>query len=145
MCENVNKLERPSKNEWFMEIAEKIAERSTCIRRQVGCVIIKDWLIVSTWFNWVARWEVECPEQWCNTENSNWCHTIHAEVNAIINAARNWISVLSCECYVTLKPCSNCTRILINAWISKIFYKLEEKYEHWHNIKIEDYIETIKM
>lgn len=147
MCETVNNnSERPSKDEWLMWMAEQVAERSTCTRKKVWCVLTKDWLIVSTWFNWVARWEAECPDQWCNPESSEHCHTIHAEVNAIINAARNWVSVLWCECYVTLKPCSDCTRVLINAWIKKVLYKAgPEKYEHGHNIKVEDYIETVKM
>ncbi len=137
---------RPSKDVWFMELAEKVAERSTCARMQVWCVITRDWLIVSTGFNWVTRWEDECPDQGCCKETSEHCHTIHSEVNAIINAARNWVSVLWCECYVTLKPCSDCTRTLINAWIKKVLYKAwPEKYEHWHSIKIEDYIETVKV
>lgn len=137
---------RPTKDEWFMELAETVAKRSTCQRKQVWCVIAKDWLIVSTWFNWVARWEKECIDQWCNSSCSDNCHTLHAEVNAIINAARLWVSILDAHVYCTLKPCSDCTRVLINAWINKVFYKWwDEKYEHWHSIKINEYIETIKM
>ena len=145
-----NKIEnnnyRISKDEWFLQLAEKIAERSTCTRKQVWCVITKDWLVVSTGFNWVARGEDECHEQWCCPESSEHCHTIHAEINAIINAARLWVSVHIAHVYCTLKPCSDCTRALINAWITKVFYRgSDDKYEHWHNIKIEDYIETIKL
>jgi len=142
MCEN----KRISKNEWFLKLAETIAERSTCCRKKVWCIIVKDGLIVSTGFNWVARWETECPENWCSIESSEGCHTIHAEINAIINAARLWVSIHWAEIFVTLKPCSDCSRALINAWISKLYYKKSsDKYETWHNIKIEDYIETFKM
>ena len=61
---------RISKNEWFLKLAETIAERSTCCRKKVWCIIVKDWLIVSTGFNWVARWESECPENWCSDRKS---------------------------------------------------------------------------
>ncbi|HMS90635.1 MAG TPA: dCMP deaminase family protein [Candidatus Absconditabacterales bacterium] len=137
---------RISKNEWFLKLAETIAERSTCCRKKVGCIIVKDGLIVSTGFNGVARGESECPENGCSTESSEGCHTIHAEINAIINAARLGVSINGAEIFITLKPCSDCTRALINAGISKVFYKGSgDKYETGHNIKIENYIETIKM
>ena len=139
-------MNKISKDDWLMEVAEVISKRSTCNRKKVWCVISKDWLIVSTWFNWVARWESECTETWCCEESSDGCNTIHAEINAIINAARLWVSIHLAHIYCTLRPCSPCIRALINAWIEKIFYKVqEEKYENWHTIQAEDYMKVVKM
>ena len=141
-----NNEEFSRKENWFMIMALDIAKESNCNRKKVWCILMKDNLIVSTWFNWVARNEPDCQETWCNKESSDWCFTIHAEVNAVINAARLWISTLWTTAFVTLKPCSECIRILINAWIEKIFYKYDwEKYEHWHNIEANDYLEVNKM
>ncbi|MDD3302239.1 MAG: dCMP deaminase family protein [Candidatus Gracilibacteria bacterium] len=137
---------RITKEEWYMQIAETIALRSTCNRKKVGCIIVKDGLIISTGFNGVARGEAECPENGCSVSDSSGCHTIHAEINAIINTARLGVSIYGAEIFVTLKPCSDCSRALINSGISKLYYKgSSDKYETGHNIKIEDYIETFKM
>lgn len=139
-------FKRPSKEEWYMDIAKIVANRSECKRKKVGCVIVRDWLLVSTGFNWVARWEPDCSESGCCEESSEHCHTIHAEINAIINAARLWVSIKWASIFCTLRPCSECSRALINAWIEKLYYKYTwDKYENWHTIKIEDYIQTIKM
>lgn len=134
---------RLSKEEWFMSIAETVMLRWTCKRKQVWAVIVKDWIIISTWYNWVARWEKHCDEQWCSLDES--CKfSLHAEENAIINCSRLWVSTLWCEMYVTTKPCSMCSRRLINAWFSKVFYK-DEYTTLVPNIVLSNYLQVVKL
>lgn len=134
---------RKTKNEWFMSIAEVVAERWTCKRKQVWAVLVKDWIIVSTGYNWVARWEKHCEELWCNLDKS--CEfSLHAEENVILNCSRLWVSTIDCDLYVTMKPCSMCSRRIINAWIKRVFYK-DEYLTNKYNIELEKYIEVIKL
>lgn len=131
------------KNDWYMSIAFSCAERATCERRKVWCVIVKDWVIISTGINWNARGEPECIERWCIKKDWHCSSTIHAENNAIINAARVWVSTVWCIAYVTDKPCDSCTRVLINAWITEVYYSRD--YKNSWSIDIETYIKTQKI
>jgi dCMP deaminase len=114
---------RLSWDNYFMRIATVVAERSTCPRNSVGAVIVKDKTIVSTGYNGSIRNTPHCTEVGCMIENDHCIRTIHAEINAIAQAAKNGTTVNGATCYVTSSPCWNCFKTLANAGIKQIKYK----------------------
>ncbi len=122
---------RPSWDSYFMKIAEDVSTRSTCIRRQVGAVIVKDKRILTTGYNGVPSGISHCNESNClrtklnipSGERVELCRGLHAEQNAIIQAAYYGISVKDARLYVTHKPCSICTKMLINSGIKDFIYR----------------------
>jgi len=132
---------RVTRNEYYMELAEIAAKRSSCSRASVWAVIVKDWVVVTTWYNWAAKWESDCLEEWCIIDCWHCVRSIHAEENAIINCAKIWVSLKDSEIYVTHYPCNLCSRKIINAWIKKVYY--QKPYQNWtRNINLEEYIEV---
>ena len=118
---------RISRKSYYMKLALIAAERSSCSRANVWAIIIKDWIIVTTWYNGAAKWEVDCLTQGCLLQNWHCIRTIHAEENAIINCAKNWISTKWTEIFVTHRPCDLCARKIINAWIKKVYFYYDYK------------------
>lgn len=126
-----HRTERPSWDEYFMEIAELVAMRATCLRRAVGAVIVKNRRILSTGYNGAPSGIAHCSEMGCLRETMNiesgqrheLCRGIHAEQNAIIQAAYHGVSIQGGTLYCTNLPCSICTKMVINAGITEIFYK----------------------
>jgi len=126
-----NEQTRPSWENYFMDIAVLVATRSTCMRRSVGAVIVKDKRILSTGYNGAPSGLSHCLEIGCMRENLNiasgqrheLCRGIHAEQNAVIQAAYHGVSVKGSALYCTNLPCSICTKMIINAGICRIFYK----------------------
>jgi dCMP deaminase len=124
---------RKSWDEYFMAIAELVAERSTCIRRQVGAVIVKDRKILTTGYNGAPRGIKHCADVGCLRKELNIpagerheiCRGTHAEQNAIIQAATFGVDISNGIVYSTHQPCFICTKMLINANVSKIIYKEE--------------------
>ena len=122
--------ERPSWDSYFMDIAALVAKRSTCIRRSVGAVIVKDKLILSTGYNGAPAGISHCAETGClratlevpSGERHELCRGIHAEQNAIIQAARHGIPIKNSQLYCTHLPCSICAKMIINAGITTIHY-----------------------
>ena len=122
---------RPSWASYFMKIAEDVSTRSTCIRRQVGAVIVKDKRILTTGYNGVPSGISHCNEENClrtklnipSGERAELCRGLHAEQNAIIQAAYHGISVKDARIYITHKPCSICTKMLINSGIKDLIYR----------------------
>lgn len=122
---------RPSWDDYFMEIAEVVKQRSTCLRRQVGAVIVKDKQILTTGYNGAPKSLKHCKEIGCKREQMKipsgqrheLCRALHAEQNAIIQAAYNGINISNSTLYVTTKPCVLCAKMCINAGIKKIIYK----------------------
>lgn len=117
----------------FMELAKNVSSWSSCVRagRQVGSVIVKDKRILTTGYNGAPSGVKTCKERgFCLRDKLNipsgtraeMCYAIHAEQNAVIQAAKMGISVEGATIYVTHQPCSVCTRILINAGIKRIVY-----------------------
>ena len=123
--------ERPSWDEYFMKIAEDVAERATCIRRKVGAVIVKDKRILSTGYNGAPAGISHCTEKTClrtiynipSGERHELCRGLHAEQNAIIQAALHGVSINDAAIYITNQPCSICTKMLINSGIRKFIYR----------------------
>ena len=128
---------RPSWDEYFMAIAKLVSTRSTCLRRHVGAVLVKDKHIIATGYNGAPRGlkhasEVGCLREKLNVpsgERHELCRGLHAEQNAIIQAAVYGVSTIDAVLYCTHCPCSLCTKMIINARIKKVIY--EEGYPDW--------------
>ncbi len=121
-------------DEIFMNIAYEIAKWSKCVSRHTWAVIVKDNRILTTWYNWTPSWYKNCNDHWnwlYTSEHHDWSYKyeIHAEMNAIIWAARNGIKIDWATMYSTYQPCNDCTRAIIWAWIKRVVYK--EKYKHY--------------
>ena len=109
---------------YFMNIAKIVSERSTCDRAYVGCILVnKDNRIVSTGYNGSISGNPQCDEVGHTMRDGHCIATIHAEMNALLYCAKEGISVKDSVCYVTHFPCLNCTKALIQAGISKIYYE----------------------
>lgn len=123
------KIERPLWNEYFMKIAELVASRSTCLRRKVGAIIVRDNQILSTGYNGAPKRVPHCADVGCLRAKMNvpagerheLCRGIHAEQNAIIQAAVNGVSVKGGTIYCTHQPCSICAKMIINAEIKNVY------------------------
>ena len=123
-------MTRKSKDVYFGEIADLVSSRSTCLRNQVGAVIVKDSQILSTGYNGAPKGLPHCDEVGCireqkglkSGERHELCRGLHAEQNAIIQAAYHGVSVKGAKIYVTTRPCSICTKMLINAGIEEVIY-----------------------
>lgn len=127
----------------FINIAKEIASASKCVSKQVGAVIVKDGRILSTGYNGTPTGYMNCNEHWngeYTKEHHDWSKTyeIHAEMNALIWAARKGISIEDATIYVTLEPCSECSKNLIAAGIKRIVY--DKAYEHTNSDVISQFI-----
>ncbi len=127
-------------DENFINIAYEVASWSKCVSRKVWAVIVKDNRILSIWYNWTPSWYVNCNEYWkwkYTPKHHDWSYKyeIHAEMNALVWAARNWIAIDWATVYCTYEPCFDCTRAMLAAWIKRIVFK--EKYKHhiWEELK----------
>ena len=105
-----------------MNIAKESATRSTCGRKHVGAVIVRDKTILSTGYNGSIRGMPHCDEVGHLMEDGHCVATIHAETNAILQAAKNGVMINGSEVYITASPCWPCFKMLANAGIKKIFY-----------------------
>jgi len=127
----------------FINIAKEIATASKCVSKQVGAVIVKDGRILSTGYNGTPAGYTNCCEHWDNQytkEHHEWSKTyeIHAEMNALIWAAREGISIKDATIYVTLEPCSECSKNIIASGIKRIVY--ETPYEYTNSDTITKFI-----
>jgi dCMP deaminase len=113
---------RPDWDSYFLKIAFAVSERSTCDRAFVGCVLVLDKRILTTGFNGSPAGQPHCDEVGHLLVEGHCVRTIHAETNAIIQAALHGVSSKGSTCYVTHFPCINCTKVLINAGIVRLVY-----------------------
>ena len=122
---------RPSWDEYFMKLAHEVATRTTCVRRAVGAVIVKDRRILATGYNGVPTGLRHCAEVGClrqqlgirSGQRQEICRGLHAEQNAIIQAARYGTNIMGASIYVTTQPCVTCAKMIINAGIEEIVYQ----------------------
>ncbi|MDY6825057.1 MAG: cytidine/deoxycytidylate deaminase family protein [Thermodesulfobacteriota bacterium] len=122
---------RPDWNTYFMEITELVASRSTCLRRHVGAIIVKNKRILATGYNGAPSNVSHCADTGClreqmavpSGERHELCRGIHAEQNAIIQAASHGVSINDACLYCTNLPCFICAKMIINAGIKTIYYK----------------------
>ncbi len=124
-------VSRPSWDEYFQTITRDVADRSTCIRRHVGAIIVKDKRILATGYNGAPSGLAHCLTTGCLREElgipsgqkHELCRGAHAEQNAVIQAARYGVSIDGATVYCTNQPCIVCAKILINAGVEKIIYE----------------------
>lgn len=124
-------MSRPSWDEYFMAITDQVAERATCKRRHIGAILVKDKRILATGYNGTPAGLAHCDEVGCLREQRNipsgtqheLCRGIHAEQNAVIQAARHGIAIDGATVYCTHQPCVLCAKILINAGVQDIVYR----------------------
>ncbi|MDD5634629.1 MAG: cytidine/deoxycytidylate deaminase family protein [Candidatus Omnitrophica bacterium] len=128
---NAKKIERPCWDEYFLNIANLVATRSTCLRRQVGAVVVKDKQMLATGYNGAPMGLAHCDEVGCMREKLNipsgerheLCRALHAEQNAFLQAAKHGVNLNGATLYITIQPCSICAKMIINAGIKKIVIK----------------------
>jgi len=109
-------------DQYFMQIAVQVATRSTCDRKHVGAVIVRDKTILSTGYNGSVRGMPHCDDVGHIMEDGHCVATVHAEANAIIQAAKNGTSIDGADIYVTASPCWNCFKLIANGGIKRVFY-----------------------
>jgi dCMP deaminase len=135
---------RISLDEMYIEIADTMAKRSTCVRKQVGAVLVRDGKIISCGYNGVASGQKHCEKHWhdhCNDHNINYKefintkeffqlhgefsrqNEIHAEINALIYVSRDQSK--DCTLYTTLSPCSDCAKVITQSGVKRVVYKEE--------------------
>jgi dCMP deaminase len=121
---------RPSWDEYFLEMARVVARRSTCLRRKIGAVLVRDRRILATGYNGAPSGLPHCEEVGCQREDlgvasgerQEICRALHAEQNAIIQGALHGVSLKGAVLYCTNQPCITCAKMLINAGVKRIVY-----------------------
>jgi len=135
------KKKRVSWETYFMNIAAEVATRSTCDRKHVGAVIVKDKTILSTGYNGSIKGLPHCDEVGHEMVDDHCIRTTHAEANAIVQAAKNGVEINHAEIYITASPCYNCFKLIANAGVKSIyfleFYREERIIEHAREAGIE--------
>jgi dCMP deaminase len=137
----VSDAARTSWDEYFMNIAREVATRATCDRKHVGAVIVRDRCILATGYNGSVRGLEHCDEAGHMMEDGHCVRTIHAEANAIIQAARHGTSIEGAGIYITASPCWSCFRMIANAGIRRIvfgeFYRDERIFTYGEKLRLE--------
>ena len=139
---NNENTSRISKDEYFMRIAEVVSQRSTCIKRNVGAILVKDSHIISTGYNGTPAGFKHCTQETCVRQNlksgekPELCRGVHSEINCIVQAAIHGTSIKGeTTLYSTTFPCMNCLKLIINAGIKRLVYK--EGYNMENKVKQE--------
>jgi dCMP deaminase len=122
--------ERPSWDVYFLQLARQAATRSTCLRRRVGAVLVRDKRVLATGYNGAPRDVAHCLEVGClreemgipSGERQELCRAIHAEQNAIIQAAVHGVAIEGATLYATVQPCVLCAKMLINCGVKEIHF-----------------------
>jgi dCMP deaminase len=133
--------QRASWDEYFMNIAREVAKRSTCDRKFVGAVVVRDRSILATGYNGSIKGLPHCDDEGHLMEEGHCVRTVHAEANAIVQAARNGVRIDGGDIYVTASPCWGCFRLIANAGIGRIvfgeFYRDNKIFEFSQMLGIE--------
>lgn len=127
-------MSRVSWNEYFMRIAEEVATRSTCDRKHIGAVVVRDKTILSTGYNGSLRGASHCDDAGHDMDNGHCVRTVHAESNAVAQAAKNGVALDGSDLYVTASPCLTCFKLVANCGIKTVYYK-----EFYRDERINDY------
>lgn len=128
----IDRVERPTWDEYFQEIAYKVSERSTCLRRKTGSLLVKDKRILTTGYNGSPSGLKHCADIGCLREEEEidsgtrheLCRGLHAEQNAIIQAAMHGVKIADSTIYTTHHPCVLCAKMIINSGIVRVVYSL---------------------
>lgn len=145
---------RPTWDQYFMTITRQVAERSTCLRAKVGAVIVRDRSILATGYNGAPAGMPHCLDVGCllyesrtpdgDVEQNCW-RTIHAEINAIAQAARNGATIRDADIYVTHTPCIHCLKVLVNTGIRRVYYGREYKLHTVRDLMKHAFIELVQV
>jgi dCMP deaminase len=144
--------DRKSWHTYFMKIAAIVAERATCSRAKIGAVIVKDKNIIATGYNGSPAGHPHCTDVGClvyvsrnpdGEEEENCFRTIHAEINAIAQAAKHGVSIDNADIYITASPCYHCLKTLVNCGIKTIYYSKPYKIEKVRQLLEHSHIEMI--
>ena len=137
----MSERKRASWDEYFMAIAREVATRSTCSRKHVGAAIVRDKMILATGYNGSIRGLPHCDDEGHLMEDGHCVRTVHAEANAIVQAARHGVRIEGASIYVTASPCWGCFRLIANAGIARIgfgeFYRDERIFHFATKLGIE--------
>lgn len=145
--------QRPSWDEYFMQICRVVATRSTCLRRQVGAILVSERRILTTGYNGAPRGLKHCAELGgCYREQMNvpsgerqeLCRALHAEQNAIIQAAVHGVKLENVTAYCTTMPCVTCAKMLINADVRRIVYEADYPDELSRQMLVEAGVEMVR-
>jgi len=146
--------QRPSWDQYFMMITHQVADRSTCVRAKVGAVIVRDKNILATGYNGSPAGLPHCTEVGCLVYESrtpsgeieeNCFRTIHAEINAIAQAAKNGASIRDGDIYITHTPCIHCFKVLINTGIRRILFEKPYKIATLEDLRRYSKVELIQV
>jgi dCMP deaminase len=141
------KKNRPSFDEIYMDLAENLGLRSHCVKAKVGAVLTKDTRIISLGYNGppagTHNCDVEWPEHGCPRDSKGSCSlALHAEMNAILYASKNNVSLEGCTLYVTLSPCISCARIIYSTGIKKVLFK--ESYAKYKGLPTDEGVDFLQ-
>ncbi len=145
-------IKRPDWDDYYMEITKVVSKRSTCMKRTVGAVIVKDKRLLTTGYNGVPKGMLHCEEVGCIRKEMNipsgqrheLCRGLHAEQNAIIQAAVHGVKIEGGTLYCTCQPCVICVKMMINAGIKKVVYEGEYPDDLAANMLIESGLEIVR-
>lgn len=144
--------DRPSWDQYFMMITRQVADRSTCNRAKVGAVIVRDKNILATGYNGSPAGLPHCTDVGCLIYESrtpsgeieeNCFRTIHAEINAIAQAAKNGATIQGADIYITHTPCIHCFKVLINSGIRRILYEKPYKLPTLEELRRYSHVELV--
>jgi len=135
-------MARKSWDDYFMDIAKHVATRSTCDRKHVGAVVVRDRVILTTGYNGSMAGAPHCDDEGHLMIDGHCTRTVHAEMNAIAQAAKNGIMIDGADLYVTARPCWNCFRVIANSGIRNVYYFEEYRPDKNINDNIK-YVKTI--
>lgn len=138
---------RPEFDDIFMNLALELAQRSHCVKRQVGAVLSKNTRIISIGYNGPPAGTHNCDEEWpeegCPRDSKNSCSlALHAEENAIIYASKNGNSLEGTTMYVSLSPCMSCARLIYSSGIKKVFY--HKSYAEYKGLAVDEGVEFLR-
>ena len=145
---------RISWDNYFIKIAEMVSDRSTCNRAKIGAVIVRDRSILATGYNGSPAGSPHCTDVGCLVYKStdpegnieeNCFRTIHAEINAITQAAKNGTMINGADIYITASPCFHCLKTLINTGIKRIFFQKPYKIEKIKKLLESSHVELIQV
>lgn len=134
---------RASWDEYFMAIARVVATRSTCDRKHVGAVVVLDRMILTTGYNGSVRGAAHCDDAGHDMENDHCVRTVHAEANAIVQAARLGAALGGATIYVTASPCLSCFKLIANAGIKRVVFGEVYRDRRIYGLCLESAIELV--
>jgi len=131
---------RPDWDEYFLKLAMLASERSTCPRMHCGCVLVKDKNVIATGYNGSIPGDAHCEEAGCLIVDNHCVRTVHAEMNALIQAARRGHGVEGASAYITNMPCTTCSKALITAGVKRVVI-----FSHYHDTMAEEFFAKAKV